>query len=492
MRKLSFILFISIFVSCNSWLDVTPQDTADEDQLFETGDGYRNVLNGVYKQMSSNSMYGKELSWGTLDVMGQLYHRNAFRSTTTYYKLANTYDYKDAVIKDIIKNIWSLAYNSIANCNSILCKIDETDSTLFRSSNNEKMLIKGEALALRAFLHFDMLRLFAPAPDVQDREKYIPYFRIYPSIFEPDRTVKEVLELVIQDLEEARSLVASHDTIAWRRMLSTQFRINYTSTNPEVNPDLFFRHRGFRMNYLAVSALLARVYNYMGEFDEDYYQKSYDMAEHIINFNLSPEGYYEEKLKFTPYYYADQDKKLYKGVIFCLSNQKLMENYKESVNNDYRYYLQTAKTMFDDEADIRKLDLTKASGSYQISLKNVGPDGDEGEYFYCKDMLPMIRLSELYYLQAETLCRRGDIAGAVDKIDVVRRARGCQTGSLGAMHKKIKDFETFKEEMVKEAARDFMQEGQVFFYYKRFKLRPLAKMTDADMVFPKPDNENIH
>ena len=68
--KVSIIIstiFILALTSCNSWLDVTPQDTVDEDVLFSTGDGYRNVLNGVYKQMATPSMYGKELSWGMLD-----------------------------------------------------------------------------------------------------------------------------------------------------------------------------------------------------------------------------------------------------------------------------------------------------------------------------------------------------------------------------------------------------------------------------------------
>lgn len=104
----------------------------------------------------------------------------------------------------------------------------------------------------------------------------------------------------------------------------------------------------------------------------------------------------------------------------------------------------------------------------------------------------MIRLSELYYIQAEYLCRKGDISGAIDKIDIVRAARNCQTGNSGQMYQKIKDLASFKTEIVKEAARDFMQEGQVFFYYKRLKLFPKSDMTISDMVLPKPDNELIH
>lgn len=208
--------------------------------------------------MASSSMYGQELSWGMLDVLAQLYQSRGFTSGSTYYKFI-TYNYNDKNTKSIIETIWSQAYNSIANCNSLLSKIDETDSTLFRSLNHEKLLIKGEALALRAFLHFDMLRLFAPAPDAQDTKNYIPYFTVYPSTFEPDRTVKEVLEYAIKDLEEAKNLVAPHDTIDWRYMLTDNLRI-YNNGDSDGNQDLFFKNRGFRMNYLAILRFISKKY----------------------------------------------------------------------------------------------------------------------------------------------------------------------------------------------------------------------------------------
>ncbi|WP_018339378.1 RagB/SusD family nutrient uptake outer membrane protein [Butyricimonas synergistica] len=496
MKVISIIstIFILALTSCNSWLDITPQDTVDEDKLFATGDGYRNVLNGVYKQMATSSMYGQELSWGMLDVMAQLYQSRAFGSATNYYKIITKYNYEDRDIKPVIQTIWSQAYNSIANCNSLLSKIDETDSTLFRALNHEKLLIKGEALALRAFLHFDLLRLFAPAPVTKNTGTHIPYFTTYPSTFEPDRTVKEVLELAIKDLEEAKNLVAPHDTLDWRYMLTDAQRIHYDGLNPKANPDLFFKNRGFRMNYLAVCALLARVYNYMGELDATYYQKSYDMAEHVLTFAIDPNSY-RQTLDFTKYYYTDKNKKRYEEILFCLSNQKLMENYElltSSNSPKIKFYLQSPGSLFDDNADARWTELIEASGSYQICTKNIAPSGDIGEFKYCQDMLPMIRLGELYYIQAEHLCRQGDIQGAIEKLDKVRYARNCQTGSMGEMSKKIKDLESFKQQMAKEALREFMQEGQAFFYYKRFNIFPKTGMKDADMILPKPENETIH
>ena len=489
MRKLyyAFLFLVVGMTSCNDWLDITPKDTVVEEQLFATGDGYRNVLNGVYKQMATSSMYGRELTYGMLDAMGQLYLARGFNSASLYAN-AMSYNYEHQDVESAIESIWSTTYNAIANCNSILAKIDDTDSTMFRSLNNEKMLIKGEALALRAFLHFDMMRLFAPNPQSGDEQKYIPYYKVYPSTFEPDRTTKEVLEFVIQDLEEARSLVAPQDTIAWRNMLHFNSRFENNGGDVLQNPDLFFRHRGYRMNYLAICSMLARAYNYYGVFDDTYYQKAYDIAEHVMGFSI--EGEYYPCVDFTAYYYIEDDPKAHEEVIFCLSNQKLREDYEalQSGTRGESFYLRS--DLFDDAADVRQEYLTEPRGSYRVCIKNEELSS-ESQYEF-EDMIPLFRLGELYFIQAEVLARRGDITAAVDKIDVVRGERNCQIGPMGLPAQQIRDWNTFKEEMVMEATREFMQEGQAFFYYKRFNILPSSEATEADFVLPKPDSEVLY
>lgn len=52
------LLFTVAIGGCSNWLDVIPEDSVDEKDLFSTGEGYRNALNGVYRQMSQTSMYG--------------------------------------------------------------------------------------------------------------------------------------------------------------------------------------------------------------------------------------------------------------------------------------------------------------------------------------------------------------------------------------------------------------------------------------------------
>ena len=54
MKKIYTIIFVSClaaisFSSCSDWLDVRPADEIKEEYLFETGNGYRTALNGIYR-----------------------------------------------------------------------------------------------------------------------------------------------------------------------------------------------------------------------------------------------------------------------------------------------------------------------------------------------------------------------------------------------------------------------------------------------------------
>lgn len=55
MKKIYTIIFVSClaaisFSSCSDWLDVRPADEIKEEYLFETGNGYRTALNGIYRK----------------------------------------------------------------------------------------------------------------------------------------------------------------------------------------------------------------------------------------------------------------------------------------------------------------------------------------------------------------------------------------------------------------------------------------------------------
>ena len=55
--------------SCKKWVDVEAPLQVDQNQLFSTEQGFRDVLNGVYLQMGSRSLYGRDLGLGLLSVL---------------------------------------------------------------------------------------------------------------------------------------------------------------------------------------------------------------------------------------------------------------------------------------------------------------------------------------------------------------------------------------------------------------------------------------
>src|SRR5262245_18371801 len=94
-------------------------------------------------------------------------------------------------------NIWGRMYNVLGNVNNILDNIDK-DKAIFTGSNYE--IIKGEALAMRAFIHMDLLRLFAST----DLTKLaIPYVKTLNTKVTARSTGTEVIANILEDLSSA-------------------------------------------------------------------------------------------------------------------------------------------------------------------------------------------------------------------------------------------------------------------------------------------------
>jgi starch-binding outer membrane protein, SusD/RagB family len=151
------LLFSLFLVSCKKWIDVKPSDRLTEDQLFSTTKGYLNALNGIYIGMTDAALYGDSMTVSVLDVMGQYYIMSS--TTHRFYPYA-TFGYIDNSVRITFDNMWKKAYELIVNCNVIIERCGEDGNGVL--TNPYFGIVKGEALALRAMLHLDMLRLFGP------------------------------------------------------------------------------------------------------------------------------------------------------------------------------------------------------------------------------------------------------------------------------------------------------------------------------------------
>lgn len=479
MKVYNYIVLLLVgmaWTSCSDWLDLQPQDTTVEEDLFKTGEGYRNALNGIYKQMATSSMYGKELTWGALDAMAQ-YYRTGNGTTEDYF---SDYLYNRDETKSRIKQIWSTSYNCIANCNNLIQRIEKAPVSLFAYGEEEKNLIWGEAKALRAILHFDILRLFAPGPKLDDGKKYIPYVSEYPITFQEYMSNKDVLKKITEDLLHAKQLVGKFDIprALWLRTM-TRFENDHQNIPEDNRPDdLFLAYRGYRLNYYAICGMLARVYSY-----REMYKEAYDETEIVLNATFDEYG--SKLFGFTPSRDISDNGnvKMYDELLFCLSNQLLVTDYKayrstepfalncwdllewfDNDNGDAR-----GKLLYEDGWDYYSSKYTERSGSY---------------YTYAKDMIPMIRIGELYLIRAEYFNSIGNQSAAAEEFSALRRGHNCDGESVDTSSP-----DWFNTVIINEARREFLQEGQLFFYYKKLNVAPTRGFDTKNFVWPYPDNE---
>lgn len=486
MKKNIFIiaLLALTFVSCNDWLEVTPPDDVEESELFSTGEGYRNALNGVYKKLSSESLYAQELTWGFLDVLAQYYLSYRLDMSHPYGRYVCNYQYGNSDVRGILDRIWQNSYNNIANCNNLLNNIENEDTKLFAGGKLEKNMIKGEALALRAFIHFDLLRLFAPALVKDDGEKYIPYCDIYPAILKERESVVTCLEKIKNDLIEAKDLVGGFDTIPEHKdWLFTRVRIEGNGGSLVVMPDdLFYGYRGFRMNYYAVKAILARVYSYSGEL-ENAYNEAKDVCEAKSSFG-------NVLFDFTQ---VIESPKLYDGVIFGLSNKKIVDNFKRFAEGGKNQFLCVSDDMFyGQKHDVRYQFLSKIGTSPWaplISQKYLETEDDGMKKEINESLIPIIRRSELYYIMGEYLYSSGKTQEAIDILKAVRIARNVPEDLVYPVNNEM----DYREALLRDARREFIGEGQLFYMHKKFDIETSWAMSDKSaFVLPIPDSENIN
>ena len=117
IKRIWILGLLLIGASCNSWLDVAPEDQIMEKDLFEEREGFLMALNGVYLNMNSSSNYGGNLSVGIIDVMAQYYNCTTSEHNYSGYQ---SYAYDSKTSKDRFETVWKTTYSQISNLNAIL------------------------------------------------------------------------------------------------------------------------------------------------------------------------------------------------------------------------------------------------------------------------------------------------------------------------------------------------------------------------------------
>lgn len=423
---------------CDKWLDVQPSDRMTEDQVFTSPAGFHAALTGVYTELLSTDLYGGALSFEFIEIMGQRY---AVKSQNTFYNDVAGYKYTADYPKQRLQNIWESAYKVVLNCNKIL----ENAEKYKVLDNNDYALITGEALALRAFLHFDMLRLFGPVMSLDRQGKSIPYVEtVSVSASELMRADSLIEHKIIRDLSRAEELLRRSDPVVTEGPMA--FDEN----------DNTYKARVLRLNYYAVLALKARVYLYDGNKQEagkyarmvidDPKRETYFpfiTHEKISGDMKNPDRVFSSEVLFSLYnpdrgkLYTDYfDTEVASNNTLC-ARPGVMEKLFQGEEGDFRFY------------PIWKTSALSGDNSRVCAkFKKI-----ENTALFYNNMMPLVRLGELYLIAAES---EEQPALAYDYLNVLRNNRGLPNVS-----------DRLADRLKNEYIREFVCEGQLFFYYKR-------------------------
>jgi len=228
-------------LSCDGFLDKYPSDSIDVDLSIGTVGAAKVALNGTYRRMTSLSYYGRNM------IVYAEFKGADFGVTTTGISGEQLYYFTHTPTSGTYSDMWNQGYDIILQANNILERIDSGDIIVMSATEQRTLdLYKGQALAIRALVHFDMTRLYG-YPYLKDNGAGLGAPIVKQRLIATDKlkreTVAKCYEEVITDLTDAIALMSS----------STARTIG-------------------EFNLYAVRSLLARVYLHKGDWENAYIQ----------------------------------------------------------------------------------------------------------------------------------------------------------------------------------------------------------------------------
>lgn len=395
--------------SCQKWVDDTSQPHGvDESLVFSTEQGFREALNGVYLQLGDADLYGRELTLGMLSLAGRNYDSvSMVKSGPLYYQTA-TLDLTQPIVKAKSALVWNKMYSAIGNVNNVLDNIEKKKAIF---SGRKYQDFKGEALALRAYLHFDLLRLFS-AYDMDAAG--VPYVSSVNHIAPETKSVKETLAQCMVDFLAAEELLQDQEIA--------------TSV----------------LNFWAVKGLIARAYLFQGDnsLAHQYALEIIASKQFALTSKSNTDLLFTKESLFKLYIYNVNYYGYYKdffGAPRLIGMSVAAQNGLFGTSSvDYRRSFIDATTGLPTGVTLMPKKLTYSSSN----------------------VFPLIRLSEMYYIAAECATEIGE---GLSYINQVREARNIPA----LADADFSDSGALTAAIQQEYRKEFMGEGQVFFYFKR-------------------------
>lgn len=226
MKKIIIALSaVALFASCSKKeLDLTPFNQIETSQAFNTETDVNLAVLGMYQGLRANNYVN-----GTWNIIGDVMADNAIISSLGRQTLTVFGDWR--YNGDNTLGLFSSGYVIARRANAILENIDKFPAGAFKDN------AKGEALAVRAFIYFDMARVFSKTfENATPTDSTLAYITSTDAKQLPTKEpVRGFYQKIVTDLTSALPLIATSNGVG-------------------------------RLNKAAVNGLLSRVYLYMGDF----------------------------------------------------------------------------------------------------------------------------------------------------------------------------------------------------------------------------------
>ncbi|MBE0679529.1 MAG: RagB/SusD family nutrient uptake outer membrane protein [Bacteroidales bacterium] len=207
-----FIAALSLLMfSCSEdYLDTVPTDQVSATSAFTTTGNAMQALNGIHRMMYRQHNSRQDQSGeGSMNIYRDMMGDDLVMTATGNGWYNNIYKWLDHRSETAASNYapWYLYYRINANANMIINNIDNAQGT-----QDEKDIIKGEALLYRAWCHFNLVQMFGKRYVAGSGNSQLGVPIMLTNNFEgqPRNTVEEVYDQVIIDLDEAISLLGSY------------------------------------------------------------------------------------------------------------------------------------------------------------------------------------------------------------------------------------------------------------------------------------------
>ena len=462
---MKYILLITLIAfctaSCNDWLDVRPETEQKEEDQFSTVNGFWDALTGCYMTMAGSDLYGERLMYSNIESLANQWYMPEDMTRYEDEDLSK-HDYTTDYSRSAIEAMYSGLFSAIVQANMLIKYADERADVF--TDESMRAVVQGEAYAIRAYCQFDVLRLFGQVPQ-GSRQVELPY-SYTTSIYEMPAYYGfgKYVDLLKEDIAKALELLEKNDPL---------FEYSFAELNTNISLlDDHLRYRQSRLNYWAVKALEARLHLYVGETAD-----AYRVAMEVINAK-GPDGSSVMELSgqadLESGYLAMPHECLFYVSKFDLHDEAWSilqgpedQSFRPSttlvITQDMftNLYQDVSTTGYNRAGDMwTQVREPGSSLNYYTLQKYAWDDEAEESTMTTRQLLPMLRMAELYLIAMEG-------APSMTEVNELYSVYMEDHGIAPTMLTPLADEQALKTFLLNEYRREFFGEGQMFYTYKR-------------------------